>query len=207
MFFKKLRCLPFIVAVACIAAATMRDATAAELPEDGNKYQLIFVDSPADVMQWFREHKTLNQLAFRCKVIQYKSTDVLFRSRYSRAMPTGSAPPAFLFARGDSGVLYVATRDTMPTSADQLYRELKDAYRLAGEDTYAASIDAQPGKQWRPGDRIRESREKLTGIRLAIDQLTEAAGRLHESSWLVNAIAAGLAIFIVNLLTAPKVRT
>ncbi|TWT91410.1 hypothetical protein [Neorhodopirellula pilleata] len=193
--------LVVITVVSVILAST---ADAQTMPPRPAKYQLVLVDEPPGVADWFRDHDGLLALAKRCDCSRLQSRSDLFRYRYAKSMPSGSSPPAIVFARPDSGVLYVATRDTLPTSADALYAELQASYRLAGEGPHASEISAQRGDRWRPGDRLRDTRDKLDTAGVAIDQLGEIVAQLRESTWLLNAIAAGLAVLIANALTSPR---
>ncbi|TWU19542.1 hypothetical protein [Allorhodopirellula heiligendammensis] len=189
----------FLVCVALLSCSVSPAGTPAD---DSGRYQLIFVGDSGEFAEFFREHSGLRSLASKCRVVRYSVDDTLFKTRFAKSMPAGSSPPAFIFARPDSGVLYLATRDSLPASADAFYSDLRTCYRLAGEGSDGA--ETRDGGRARLGGRLLDSLGKLPAIRRELDGINSSLSRIRSDSAVLVALAVVAALLLAHLLTPPR---
>ncbi len=168
--------------------------------DDSENYQLVFIGDTAGIARWFEDHGGLAKLASRCHVSHYKTADTLFRERYTDAMPPGTSAPAIVFARPDSGVIYCATRDTMPITAATMFAEMGEAYRLSGE----TGGTVKEGRPWRPGDRLRDTIDKIPTIRGTVADLDKTLRDLKTDSLILIVLAIIAALLGARLFDPPR---
>lgn len=191
------------ILIFAIAMAIAPTSATAQPKLDNNRYQLVFVGNVDAVAPWFEDHDGLADLKRRCAVLDFQPTDTLFRVRYAGDMPAGSRPPAIVFARPDSGVLYCATRDTMPASAEQLFREIRDSYKMAQERPSHADTSPRFSDDRRSGLRRDSSRLSGSGVVDTVAKLPSIRSplnRLNETMQVIKYFLAALVAVMVALL-------
>lgn len=106
-------------------------AIAADLPaNDAGKNQLIIVGQPGDIpAKWFNEVPELIQTREAVAFTLFTPTSTLFKERYQSTL--GTEFPIVAYLRPDGGVVYFADRNTLPTSGEGLFQEMKAAAYLA----------------------------------------------------------------------------
>jgi hypothetical protein len=106
-------------------------AMAADLPpNDAGKNQLIIVGQPgAKPATWFDEVPELSQVKKAVAFTMFSPTSQLFRERYQATL--GTDFPIVAYLRHDGGVIYFADRNTLPSSGQDLLKEMKAAAFLA----------------------------------------------------------------------------
>ncbi len=106
-------------------------ANAADLPaNDAGKNQLIIVGQPGDIpAKWFNEIPELIQTREAVAFTLFTPTSMLFKERYQSTL--GTDFPIVAYLRPDGGVVYFADRNTLPTSGEGLFQEMKAAAYLA----------------------------------------------------------------------------
>lgn len=119
----------FLAAVLCLfgsACFAQHDIP----PDDSKAFEILIVGeknvSPAT---WFASNSGLAKLAERVKFVVMPPGDPLYQQRYASII--SGDPPLILFQRAGGGVVYAADKNTIPSSADGLYAELKHHYELA----------------------------------------------------------------------------
>jgi hypothetical protein len=190
------------IIIAVVGWMSCSDASAQKLVDDSKLYKIVMVDPTSNMEDWFADHAGLRTLSQRCMIHRFKSTDTLFRARYAKSMPSGSASPAIIFTRPDSGVLYLATADTLPSSADQLYDEMQSAYRLAGEGPHADKVESTGMvAEDRP---LIDTARKLGDVSDQIADLSELLRSIKSDTLLWIAIAVLSAITLSTFIPRPN---
>ena len=117
-------------------------AIATDLPaNDAGKNQLIIVGQPGEApAKWFSEIPELIQTKEAVAFTLFTPTSTLFKERYQSTL--GSDFPIVAYLRPDGGVVYFADHNTLPSSGEALFQEMKAA-------TYYA-------KQAKPATRVPE---------------------------------------------------
>lgn len=190
--------LAFLLTI--VVAAMLPGIARGETPvDDSGRYQLVFVGDSVEVTELFRNHAGLRSLAAKCAIHHFKADSTIFQARYANSMPAGSSQPALIFARPDSGVLYLATRDSLPTTGDALFDVLKSAYRIAGEGPDAAEV--RDGGRGRLGGRLIDTLDKLPALTRDLSGINESLSRLKSDSLILIALAVIAAMLLAILLT------
>jgi hypothetical protein len=105
------------------------------------RYQLaIFVnnqEAAKSLQSWFKTHSGLATLKRACAFLVYTADNPLYVARYAGIVPASNFP-AVLFLKPDGGHIYASGGPMLPRSADQLYSDMKEAYRLS------ASVESAP---------------------------------------------------------------
>ncbi|HUP82353.1 MAG TPA: hypothetical protein VM260_27615 [Pirellula sp.] len=119
----------FLLLVALRGCASL--AIAADLPaNDAGKNQLIIVGQPGEIpAKWFSEIPELIQTKEAVAFTLFTPTSALFNERYQATLGTNF--PIVAYLRPDGGVVYFADRNTLPTSGEALFQEMKAATYFA----------------------------------------------------------------------------
>lgn len=118
--------------VCSVALAQSPPTPAPSLPGDGSNHYIVIIANQGDtrISSWFDNHARLKQLRAKVHMVQFTPKNPLYMARYADSIPE-SELPAVLFCLPDGGVVYKASKSTLPLSADQLFDEMRAAYELA----------------------------------------------------------------------------
>lgn len=154
------RFLPPLVAILISTAPSI-----AQIPlDDSTAHHLLILEQrdgqprgPLD--QMFRADRRLDVLRSRVHytVLDPSQTEAgqLYASRYETAIPRDTLP-ALVLMRSDGGVIFKASRDTMPRDANQMHDEIRTAAAKAREPL-PVTVPAS-GPVIRPTDEPTEAR-------------------------------------------------
>lgn len=82
------------------------------------------------LLSWFNTDAALVGLKKKCNFHAYGNGNELYKQRYATYVPVASFP-AILFTRHDGGHIYIANRDTLPSTPSELFGAMRDAYALS----------------------------------------------------------------------------
>lgn len=142
---------PFAIA----ADGVLCEERIANLPQDGGKWHVsLFGDRNdpklAKLEDWFKSHERLSDLRGKVHYHVYYSDMPIFKLRYQKDTPV---LPAIKVQEADGAVVYGATRDSIPYSADALY----SAIAIAGNEVQGI----RAGVPWRLKRPILPWRRKM----------------------------------------------
>jgi len=92
----------------------------------------IFVGSDAQsqqLLKWFNSDPDLLKLKSGVNFQAYGAGNSLYKTRYASIIPE-SLFPAVVFTRPDGGHIHLASKDQIPSTAKELYEDLKQSFRL-----------------------------------------------------------------------------
>ncbi|MGV3483363.1 MAG: hypothetical protein ACO1RT_02965 [Planctomycetaceae bacterium] len=168
----------------------VRVSPTAPAPQPAKKnYQIaLFLGSDAkssQLLQWFDRDPQLAKLRSSCEFQVYTANNTLYRTRYASLVPTDQFP-VVLFQDSSGGHIHAAGRTMIPTTATELYSDLRQGYGLYKQAQQAQKTGAlktrgyswdeaispamylslddcpdgycpvEPSDTWRPGDRVRD---------------------------------------------------
>jgi hypothetical protein len=118
-----------VIALLCVPAF------AQSLPEDGEKYSIVIVDSPygtpqgSALVKSLKESPEMQRIIMASNFQQFATNSPLFRERFGATIDATQVP-VFAYCRADGGVLYKATGAAIPAMKE-----------LAEELTHRATVD------------------------------------------------------------------
>ena len=105
------------------------------------KWQMAaFLDSSPlsdRVHSWLESHPGLRSLRDQCEFQAYAPENPLYKTRYAEDIPT-TVFPAVILQDSTGGHVHVATRNNMPSTAEELYRDFARGYELYQQAKQAA---------------------------------------------------------------------
>jgi hypothetical protein len=104
----------------------------------------LFVGSDAQsqqLLKWFNSDPDLLKLKSSVNFQAYGAGNSLYKTRYASIIPE-SLFPAIVFTRPDGGHIHLASKDQIPSTAKELFEDLKQSFRLM-QSVYSPS----PAKQ------------------------------------------------------------
>lgn len=111
-------------------------------------YQLaLFLDSSAKsntIRDWFTKDPELVSLRGKCDFQVYTPENALYKTRYASIVPV-SQFPAVLFLKPDGGHLHAAGGQMIPSTAAELYADLKEGFNLAKSVEMAEAVPQESG--------------------------------------------------------------
>ena len=183
-------------------------------------YQLaLFLGSDAQskqLLQWFDQDPQLVKLRGACEFQIYTANNTLYRTRYASIVPVDQFP-VVLFQDSNGGHVHAAGRAMIPSTASELYSDLRQGHELykqalqaqktgalkargyswdqaispamylSPEDCPDGHCPTEPTDTWRPGDRVRDL--LFDGARDTRDaMLWASAGELATIGMIVVAV-------------------
>jgi hypothetical protein len=117
-------------------------------PAVSPRYEIaLFLDGSAKsntIAEWFRTNRNLASLRAKCDFQEYAANNAMYRTRFANIVPVNQFP-AILFLKPDGGHVHAAGGRMIPGSADMLYADLKEGYRLSRSVEAAEAIPDNSG--------------------------------------------------------------
>ncbi len=102
-------------------------------PPPKKSYQIaLFVNADATsqrLQEWFTQNKQLAALKESCEFQVYTSTNAIYKTRYADIVPAEQFP-VVLFQDSTGGHIHAAGRSMIPSTAEELYSDLRHGYLL-----------------------------------------------------------------------------
>ncbi len=163
-------------------------APASTQPAKKNYQIALFVSNDVQskqLLEWFDRDPQLAKLRNDCEFQVYTANNTLYRTRYSSLVPVDQFP-VVLFQDSSGGHVHAAGRTMIPSSAAELYSDLRQGYELykqaqqaqktgalktrgyswdeaispamylSLEDCPDGYCPAEPSDSWKPGNRVRD---------------------------------------------------
>lgn len=122
-------CLPCL---AQIGSTQPKPVPQVQVKQANNANIDLFVGSDPQsqqLLKWFNGDPDLIKLKSGVNFQAYGSGNSLYKTRYASIIPE-SMFPAIVFTRPDGGHIHLASKDQIPTTAKELYEDLKQSFRL-----------------------------------------------------------------------------
>ncbi len=195
-------------------------------PPPKKSYQIaLFVNADVTsqrLQAWFTQNKQLVALKESCEFQVYTSTNAIYKTRYADIVPAEQFP-VVLFQDSTGGHIHAAGRSMIPSTAEELYSDLRHGYLLykqakqaqktgavktkgyswddaitptlylSAEDCPDGYCPTQPSEDRRPLDRVRDLFDGANDTRNALMWLS--AGEIATVALI--GIAAVLLVFIL----------
>lgn len=160
---------------------------AAPPPKKGYELAVFLAgDAQSQKLQaWFDEHPGLLKLREKCEFQTYTASNAIYQTRFAEIVPSEQFP-VVLFQDATGGHIHAAGRTMIPSTADELFSDLRRGFQLYEQAKQAQKTGAmktrgyswddaisptlylsaddcpdgycpvEPADTWRPGDRIRD---------------------------------------------------
>jgi hypothetical protein len=126
-------------------------------PPPKKSYQIaLFVNADATsqrLQEWFTQNKQLAALKESCEFQVYTSTNAIYKTRYADIVPAEQFP-VVLFQDSTGGHIHAAGRSMIPSSAEELYSDLRHGYLLYKQAKQAQKTGAVKTKGYSWDDAI-----------------------------------------------------
>lgn len=120
-------------------------------------YQIaLFVNADATsqrLQEWFTQNKQLAALKESCEFQVYTATNAIYKTRYADIVPAEQFP-VVLFQDSIGGHIHAAGRSMIPSSAEELYSDLRHGYLLYKQAKQAQKTGAVKTKGYSWDDAI-----------------------------------------------------
>jgi hypothetical protein len=135
--------IPAPIIVTPASTSSTRPATPAEQAK--KRYQIaLFVDSDANsqrLLDWFNTDPNLVKLKAKCAFQVYTESNALYRTRYADIVPADQFP-VVLFQDSTGGHVHAAGHTMLPSTARELYNDLRHGYELYQQTRQAQKTGA-----------------------------------------------------------------
>jgi hypothetical protein len=126
-------------------------------PPPKKSYQIaLFVNADATsqrLQEWFTQNKQLAALKESCEFQVYTSTNAIYKTRYADIVPAEQFP-VVLFQDSTGGHIHAAGRSMIPSTAEELYSDLRHGYLLYKQAKQAQKTGAVKTKGYSWDDAI-----------------------------------------------------
>ena len=126
-------------------------------PPPKKSYQIaLFGNADATsqrLQEWFTQNKQLAALKESCEFQVYTSTNAIYKTRYADIVPAEQFP-VVLFQDSTGGHIHAAGRSMIPSTAEELYSDLRHGYLLYKQAKQAQKTGAVKTKGYSWDDAI-----------------------------------------------------
>jgi hypothetical protein len=126
-------------------------------PPPKKSYQIaLFVNADATsqrLQEWFTQNKQLAALKESCEFQVYTATNAIYKTRYADIVPAEQFP-VVLFQDSTGGHIHAAGRSMIPSTAEELYSDLRHGYLLYKQAKQAQKTGAVKTKGYSWDDAI-----------------------------------------------------